>query len=218
MPREGPPPNADPNATPSATYTSEIGSAVAPRRRRHREDQVEHAYELQRDAAIKGAAIWTMLGGSGVIMSHYLFPGFRRQTLAFKAFLVSGGMSIETLVVRPVSDCHNADIHVTNCNNRNLRRAPPEATIFGLVVGADTVLLNHESKERSEEHAIRNRARLELGRRGIVASESEIERWKEEVRRDYYARIAKEQEQATQQRRPEGVAQPQHGVGMGTEQ
>ncbi|KAK0566455.1 hypothetical protein OC861_003233 [Tilletia horrida] len=182
MPREGPPPNADPNATPSATYTSEIGSAVAPRRRRHREDQVEHAYELQRDAAIKGAAIWTMLGGSGVIMSHYLFPGFRKQTLAFKAFLVSG------------------------------------ATIFGLVVGADTVLLNHESKERSEEHAIRNRARLELGRRGIVASESEIERWKEEVRRDYYARIAKEQEQATQQRRPEGVAQPQHGVGMGTEQ
>ncbi|KAK0525456.1 hypothetical protein OC835_005599, partial [Tilletia horrida] len=164
MPREGPPPNADPNATPSPTYTSEIGQAVAPRRRRHREAQVEHAYELQRDAAIKGAAIWTFIGGTTTVMAHYLFPGFRKQTLAFKAFLVSG------------------------------------ATIFGLVVGADTVLLNHESQERSEEHAIRNRARLELGRKGIVASEAEIEKWKEEVRREYYARV--EREERERERRP----------------
>ncbi|CAD6893787.1 unnamed protein product [Tilletia controversa] len=150
MPREGYPPGTDPNAPPPLLYTSQIGTAVAPRRRRHREAEVEHAYEIQKDAAIRGAAIWTFLGGTTTVMAHYLFPGFRKQTLAFKAFLVSG------------------------------------ATIFGLVVGADTVLLNHESQERSEEHAIRNRARLELGRRGIVASESEIEKWKEQVRREYW--------------------------------
>ncbi|KAL9933211.1 hypothetical protein V8E36_007929 [Tilletia maclaganii] len=168
MPREGPPPDADPNATPSATYTSQIGAAIAPRKRkRHREEQIEHAYELQRDAAICGAAIWTLIGGTSTLMAHFLFPGFRKQTLAFKAFLVSG------------------------------------ATIFGLVVGADTVLLSHETKERSAEHAIRNRARLELGRRGIVASESEIERWKEEVRREYFARVEREQQQQQQQAEPE---------------
>lgn len=53
------------------------------------------------------------------------------------------------------------------------------ATIFGFVVGADSVLLNHESQQRSSENLIRNRARAELGRQGIVASESEIEKWKE---------------------------------------
>lgn len=53
-------------------------------------------------------------------------------------------------------------------------------TIFGFVVGADTVLLSHESQQRSEENMVRSRARAELGRKGIVASEKEIEKWKEE--------------------------------------
>ncbi|KAE8224874.1 hypothetical protein CF319_g2295 [Tilletia indica] len=177
MPREGYPPGTDPNAPPPLLYTSEIGKAVAPRRKRHREAEVEHAYEIQRDAAIRGAALWTFIGGSTTIMAHYLFPGFRKQTLAFKAFLVSG------------------------------------ATIFGLVVGADTVLLSHESQQRSEEHAIRNRARLELGRRGIVASESEIERWKDEVRREFYARVQREEAQAAA---PTGSGlRPEGGSGTG---
>lgn len=53
-------------------------------------------------------------------------------------------------------------------------------TIFGIVVGADTVLLNHESQQRSEENMVRARARAELGKKGIVASEKEIEKWKDE--------------------------------------
>ncbi|PWZ00272.1 hypothetical protein BCV70DRAFT_237437 [Testicularia cyperi] len=126
----------------SALSTSSLGSA--PKRIRHRENQIESAYELQRNAAIKGALIYTALGASTCFMAHHLFPGFRRQTLALKGFLTSG------------------------------------ATIFGFVVGADTVLLSHESQQRSEENMVRSRARAELGKKGIVASEKEIERWKEE--------------------------------------
>lgn len=55
-------------------------------------------------------------------------------------------------------------------------------TIFGFVVGADTVLLNHEGRERSEEDLIRGVARRELAKKGILASEREIERWKEDTR------------------------------------
>lgn len=52
--------------------------------------------------------------------------------------------------------------------------------IFGFVVGADTVLLTHEGQQRSHENMVRTRARAELGKKGIVASEKEIERWKDE--------------------------------------
>lgn len=135
-------------------------------RRRHREAQIERAYELQRvgapspraeqpicshavptqNAAIKGATLYTFLGASSTLLSHHLFPRFRSQTLALKAFIVSG------------------------------------FTIFGFVVGADTVLLNHEGQERTEEDLVRTVARRELARKGIMASETEIERWKAQTR------------------------------------
>jgi hypothetical protein len=79
-------------------------------------------------------------------MSHHLFPKFRYQTLALKAFIISG------------------------------------FAIYGFVIGADTVLLDHEGRQRSEEAAIRNVARRELAKQGILASETEIERWKEQTR------------------------------------
>lgn len=53
-------------------------------------------------------------------------------------------------------------------------------TIFGLVVGADNALLSHEAGQRIEETAIRRRARMELAKRGIVGTETEIARWKAE--------------------------------------
>jgi hypothetical protein len=52
------------------------------------------------------------------------------------------------------------------------------AAIFGLVVGADTVLLSHESQQRSNENLVRARARAELAKRGMVATEKDIEKWK----------------------------------------
>ena len=99
---------------------------------------------MPKNAALKGAIMYTALGASTCFMAHHLFTGFRRQTLALKGFLTSG------------------------------------ATIFGFVVGADTVLLSHESQERSGENLVRSRARMELGKKGIVASEKEIEKWKDE--------------------------------------
>lgn len=97
-------------------------------------------------AAIRGATAYTLLGITATAASHHLFPRFRSQTLALKAFIVSG------------------------------------FTIFGFVVGADTVLLNHEGRQRSEEDLIRGVARRELAKKGILASEREIERWKDETR------------------------------------
>lgn len=44
------------------------------------------------------------------------------------------------------------------------------------------MLLNHEGHQRSEEDLIRGVARRELAKRGIMASETEIEKWKEETR------------------------------------
>ncbi|SPO26473.1 uncharacterized protein UTRI_04062 [Ustilago trichophora] len=163
------PPGAGSNEAPlSALSTSALGSA--PKRIRHRENQIESAYELQRNAAMKGALIYTALGASSCFMAHHLFPGFRRQTLALKGFITSG------------------------------------FTIFGFVVGADTVLLSHESQQRSEENMVRSRARAELGKKGIVASEKEIEKWKDEyiqqkleerrLRREQLIRQLEESDQA----------------------
>ncbi|CDR88497.1 uncharacterized protein SPSC_04324 [Sporisorium scitamineum] len=152
----------------SALSTSSLGSA--PKRIRHRETQIESAYELQRNAAMKGALLYTALGASSCFLAHHLFPGFRRQTLALKGFITSG------------------------------------FTIFGFVVGADTVLLSHESQQRSEENMVRSRACAELGKEGIVASEKEIEKWKDEyiqqkleerrVRREQLIRQLEESDQA----------------------
>ncbi|CEH16139.1 hypothetical protein CBOM_06009 [Ceraceosorus bombacis] len=114
-------------------------------RRKHREQQIQEAYKLQRDAAIRGASTYGLVGLATIFTAHHYYPKFRSQTLALKSFLLSG------------------------------------FAIFGFVVGADTQLLTHESSQRIEENMIRTRARTELGRKGILASEAEIEKWKQET-------------------------------------
>ncbi|KAH7903634.1 hypothetical protein BJ138DRAFT_1167825 [Hygrophoropsis aurantiaca] len=110
-------------------------------RSRLRED-VDEAYALQIKAATKGALRSGAFGLGVVTFAHYTWPLFRRQTLPFKAFLVSG------------------------------------FTMFGLVIGADTALLSHEADRRRSEHAIRREARLDLARRGLVGTETEIAKWR----------------------------------------
>ncbi|PFH52871.1 hypothetical protein AMATHDRAFT_79543 [Amanita thiersii Skay4041] len=57
--------------------------------RSRQRDDVERAYLIQARAATEGAA-QAMAAGLGLtILGHYTWPLFRRQTLAFKAFLVS---------------------------------------------------------------------------------------------------------------------------------
>jgi hypothetical protein len=56
----------------------------------------------------------------------------------------------------------------------------PAVTIAGLVIGADNALLTHEAERRRSEHAIRREARMDLARRGLIATETEIAKWRVE--------------------------------------
>ncbi|TDL29298.1 hypothetical protein BD410DRAFT_14800 [Rickenella mellea] len=58
--------------------------------RLQRRQEADHAYELQKRAGLIGATKYTGIGAAVVTAVHFAWPGFRRQTLAFKAFLVSG--------------------------------------------------------------------------------------------------------------------------------
>ncbi|KIK08414.1 hypothetical protein K443DRAFT_119079 [Laccaria amethystina LaAM-08-1] len=111
--------------------------------RRRQQEDVDEAYEIQSKAAIQGALRSTAIGVGLAIIAHHAWPVFRRQTLAFKGFIVSG------------------------------------FTIFGLVFGAESALLTHETMRRREEAVIRREARLDLARQGLVGTETEIAKWRE---------------------------------------
>lgn len=52
-------------------------------------------------------------------------------------------------------------------------------TMCGLIFGAEDALLAHEAERRREENIIRREARYDLARRGLIATETEIAKWKE---------------------------------------
>lgn len=52
------------------------------------------------------------------------------------------------------------------------------ASIFGLVIGADSHLLKYESHLREKENDIRRQARNALAREGRIATEGEIRGWR----------------------------------------
>ncbi|SRR6266446_6749310 len=91
----------------------------------------------------------------------------RRQTLAFKAFLVS--------ISRPPFT-HSEFLY-------HLADVVFPVTIYGLVSGADTALLSHEGQQRLAENNLRREARIDLARRGMVPTESQIMKWKDEHKR-----------------------------------
>lgn len=62
-----------------------------------------------------------------------------------------------------------------------VRALSNSAASIGLVFGAENALLRYEHGQRSHDNLVRNRAMRELGQRGIVASEKEIERWHEDL-------------------------------------
>jgi len=51
--------------------------------------------------------------------------------------------------------------------------------IFGFTLSADNALLKFETHQRIEEAAVRKEARMELAKRGLVPTETEIARWRE---------------------------------------
>ncbi|KAI0370287.1 hypothetical protein BV20DRAFT_966957 [Pilatotrama ljubarskyi] len=112
--------------------------------RARRKQEVEKAYEVQAKAAVRGAAQYGAVGLGLAAIAHHSWPAFRRQTLPFKAFLV-------TIV-----------------------------SVFGLCIHAENALQSHEHEQRVRENTIRREARLDLARRGLVATETEIAKWKAE--------------------------------------
>lgn len=52
--------------------------------------------------------------------------------------------------------------------------------MFGLVLGAENALLSHEKDQRRVETALRREARIDLAKRGLVGTETEIAKWKDE--------------------------------------
>lgn len=59
-----------------------------------------------------------------------------------------------------------------------LTHSPP-ATVTGLTIGADNYLLKYEHHQRQNENDIRRQARNDLAKQGVIATETEIRRWKE---------------------------------------
>lgn len=53
---------------------------------------------------------------------------------------------------------------------------------------ADKALLRHETEERDFDIRLRSLARTELGRQGIIATEHEINKWKDGLRQEFYSR------------------------------
>ncbi|KNZ57647.1 uncharacterized protein VP01_2109g3 [Puccinia sorghi] len=112
------------------------------------------AYSLQVKGATEGGIRWAIYSTILCGMSHLYWPFFRKQTLAFKAFLVSS------------------------------------ATMSGMVIWADYYLLRHEKKIRRADDMMRRQARkgktsfplspTNLGERGIIATETELDKWKQE--------------------------------------
>ncbi|KAF9779489.1 hypothetical protein BJ322DRAFT_1013305 [Thelephora terrestris] len=51
--------------------------------------------------------------------------------------------------------------------------------VFGFTLSADQALLRFETRRRIEDSAIRKEARMELAKRGLVPTETEIAKWRE---------------------------------------
>jgi hypothetical protein len=89
----------------------------------------------------------------------------RRQTLAIKGFLTMGCTSPSHMFPHPAG---------------SLTRP---VAVTGLVFEAESALMAYEKEVRVTESALRKEARLELGRRGIVGTETAIAKWKADRQR-----------------------------------
>ncbi|RDX53120.1 hypothetical protein OH76DRAFT_70520 [Lentinus brumalis] len=75
-------------------------------------------------------------------------------------------------------------------------------SVLGLCIRAETALQQHELEQRLRENSIRREARIDLARRGLVATETEIAKWKaerERARAEVAAVVAEQQASASAQ-------------------
>ncbi len=77
-----------------------------------------------------------------------------------------------------------------------------KVSVLGLCIRAETALQQHELEQRLRENSIRREARIDLARRGLVATETEIAKWKaerERARAEVAAVVAEQQASASAQ-------------------
>ena len=72
-----------------------------------------------------------------------------------------------------------------------------KVAVFGLCIHAENALQAHELEQRLKENSLRREARIDLARRGLVATETEIAKWKEERARVREAAAAQAEQDAT---------------------
>jgi hypothetical protein len=116
----------------------------------------------------------------------------RRQTLALKGFIVSSGThTLHTTApnIPTESNLFPSFLPLLNRTTALACTRTSEAAVTGMVINADNYLLRFESQQRLTENDIRRQARNELATRGVIATETEIRKWKaqkevERVRRE----------------------------------
>ena len=152
-----------------------------------RKEDVERAYELQAKAGLAGAARATVLGLGMAVLGHYTWPTFRSvssQPLRAAA-LTPAVHGPPTVCLGGKHYRSKASWSPSVCPKMFAPRSRALmpcllGTVFGLVLGAENALLAHEAERRQTEGAIRKQARIELARRGLVPTETEIAKWKAE--------------------------------------
>jgi hypothetical protein len=139
-------------------------------------------------------AWWTVYGIVGVGLLHKFNPTFRKQTWAIKAFLVTSSSIFGLVIGAGESDGRG--------RGRGEWSAPcrlPKAVCWPHWTlthcsHPDDYLLKYESAQRDAENAIRREARNALASKGIIATETEIRRWRaaRQAERDAAAERARE--------------------------
>lgn len=143
---------------------------------------------VQAMAGYRGLLYGGLLGGLGCYFAGIAFPTFGRQRLPLKAFLTASG----ALVIPRLSVFSEWEVLLTSVVVGLIwfHAASHAVAMAWFTLSADKALLRHEAQEREFETRVRNMARLELGKKGFVATEEEIQKWKDGLRQEYYDRVA----------------------------
>ncbi|GAA6047479.1 hypothetical protein NBRC10513_004006 [Rhodotorula toruloides] len=137
-------------------------------RTRYGQEDEDIAYRLQIIGAREGAIRGTLIAGAAVALcvfssspANWRFPLVRRQTLAGKAFLVSWGTIFGMIIYAG-----------------SLALPPPQHVAHTDKERTDHYLLKWEQDHRIQAERWREMARRELSSKGIIASETTMQKWK----------------------------------------
>ncbi|KAL1412981.1 hypothetical protein Q8F55_000730 [Vanrija albida] len=112
----------------------------------------QHAYELQIRGGLEGAARWTVVGTAVIGAAHYFSPGFRKQTWAIKAFLLSS-FTIFGLVVGADDYLLKYEQDQRTVENAIRREARNALALQGIIATEGEIRKWRKAKEEAERRA-----------------------------------------------------------------